>query len=319
MEVLFAPLEGITYSEFRIVHHSLFPGAAEYYTPFIAPDSSGTFKPKYLRELTQDKAAGVPLVPQLMANNPGGFLVTAHKLADLGFNEVNLNAGCPSGTVFKKHKGSGMLLDLDSLRRFLDEVFSRCPVKISIKTRMGIESTAEFSDILSIYTAYPLSRLIIHARDRLGMYRSVPDLAGFAEAFPRCPFPVTYNGEILSADDLSPVISACPELRSVMCGRGAAANPALLREISGGKALPAEELKSFCSALPEAYLSGGLSPAFTLQRMKFLWHYMIFMFDDCRREEKAILKSSSLAEYNSAVFSLFSYCQFNPSGKYREK
>lgn len=52
-----------------------------------------------------------------------------------------------------------MLLDLGSLDRFLDEVFSRCALRISVKTRLGLESGEEFSAILEIYNRYPLSEL----------------------------------------------------------------------------------------------------------------------------------------------------------------
>ena len=48
--------------------------------------------------------------------------------------EVNLNLGCPSGTVTAKGKGAGMLRDLDALDRFLDTVFSEAGGPISVKT-----------------------------------------------------------------------------------------------------------------------------------------------------------------------------------------
>ena len=108
MEFLFAPMEGITFALFRQIHHMMFPGITEYYTPFIAPDSEGSFKPKYLRDLTSDRSANLSVIPQILANNATAFSITAGKLQALGFTEFNLNAGCPSGTVFAKHKGAGM-------------------------------------------------------------------------------------------------------------------------------------------------------------------------------------------------------------------
>jgi len=68
MEYCYAPMEGITLSRFRQIHHEMFPGVSEYYTPFIAPDSNGGFRAKFLRELTTD-CGQVPLIPQLLVNN----------------------------------------------------------------------------------------------------------------------------------------------------------------------------------------------------------------------------------------------------------
>ena len=165
-ELLFAPMEGITLFRYRMIHHRMFPGAAEYYTPFIAPDSKGSFRPKYLRELTSD-CNSLRVIPQLLVNNAEAFSATAEKLRELGFGEVNLNIGCPSGTVFSKHKGAGMLTDLASLDAVLDGIYSHAEQKgyrVSIKTRMGVHSTEEFPAILECYRKYPISKLIVHER-----------------------------------------------------------------------------------------------------------------------------------------------------------
>ncbi len=58
---------------------------------------------------------------------------------DMGYTEVNLNLGCPSGTVTAKGKGSGFLAQPEELERFFDEVFSKNPLPVSVKTRLGYE------------------------------------------------------------------------------------------------------------------------------------------------------------------------------------
>lgn len=50
---------------------------------------------------------GLNVVPQLLTKNADEFVWAAGLLADLGYDEVNLNLGCPSGTVVSKGKGSG--------------------------------------------------------------------------------------------------------------------------------------------------------------------------------------------------------------------
>ena len=312
MEFLFAPMEGVTYAIYRTLHHAFFSGAAAYYTPFIAPDSNGSFKAKYLSELTKDCSAGISVIPQLLVNRASSFNATADALYDLGFREINLNTGCPSGTVFAKKKGAGMLTDLQMLDECLEKICEHAEQKglhISVKTRMGVHSTEEFPLILEIYNRYPLSRLIVHVRARDGMYKSEPDIAGFAALSTQSKAPLTYNGNLFSVQDYQEIRSAVPAIASFMAGRGIIANPALFRELSGGE-------KFFHDALLDAYLSDRLSSGFAVERMKQLWYYMIWMFRDCKKEQKALLKSRTLQEYRSTSSALFQSGKFNPEGKF---
>lgn len=314
MKYLYAPLEGITFPVLREVHFSLFPGVDSYYSPFLAPDREGTFKPGFLQSRLPDASKGIPLVPQLLCNHAGSFLITAEKLRDIGYNEINLNAGCPSPTVFSKHKGAGMLADLNSLDAFLEEVFSaasKTGLKVSVKTRMGVSSTAEFPKILEIYNRYPLSLLIIHARDKAGQYHSVPDVSGFAEGARLSKNPVCYNGEIFSKADLDALLSAVPELSSVMIGRGAVANPALFRGLCGGKDLTAAEMKNYHDEILRRTLEEGLAPNFTVQRMKGLWYYMIAMYPGSEKAFKTLNKAHTLDDYRWAADSVLQGDRFS--------
>ena len=306
-EYLFAPMEGITLSRFRQIHNGMFPGAAEYYTPFIAPDSHGGFRPKYLRELTAD-CEELRVIPQLLVNNADAFCLTAERLYELGFRVINLNAGCPSGTVFSKHKGAGLLRDLPGLDALLERIFDHAEktgYRISVKTRMGVQGTDEFPAILEIYEKYPIEKLIVHARCRDDFYRGRADLEGFAAAAAACPLPLVYNGDIAAAEDLRRLEAAAPRVESVMIGRAAVANPALFRVLRGGGALRREELRLFHDRLAEAWLADGLSPAFTVERMKTLWSYMQALFPESGREMKAIMKSRTMDSYRAAVGVLF--------------
>ncbi len=313
----FAPMEGVTSYIYRRVHAQMFPGAARYFSPFISPDSAGKYRAGSLRNLRPENNAGLSLVPQLLCNRAEPFLAAARELQAMGYNEVNLNAGCPSATVVPKHKGAGMLLDLRSLDDFLADVFSRCPVAVSVKTRLGVESTEEFPAILEIYNKYPLSELIIHARDRSGMYKSRPDLPAFLSAMEHSRAAVCYNGDIFSPAALAALTEAAPALDRVMVGRGAAANPALIRELSGGAPLGREELREFLAELLRAFSEAGLGEKYTLARLKELWYYTADMFPDCQRYVKHINKSQHLPDYTAAVEALFASGGFSASGVFR--
>ena len=258
-------------------------------------------------------------MPQILANDPQVFLLAARRLAELGYTEINLNAGCPSGTVTAKHNGAGLLADRDALRRMLDGFFAAPPAALSVKTRMGWADTEEFAALLELYSDYPLAELIVHARDRAGMYRSRPDLEHFAPALKACPFPVCYNGDVFSPADLDRLRARLPGLTRVMLGRGAVADPALFRLLRGGAPLRAEELRAFLDALWESALSSGLSPFHALSRMKELWYYLRWKFPGAEKPLKQLFKSRRGEDYLVALDEILGSGCFDPGAFFAQE
>ena len=85
---------------------------------------------------------------------------------------MNLNLGCPSGTVAAKGKGSGFLAFPEELEAFFERIFSEPGMpRVSVKTRLGVEDPAEFAALLDIYRRFPISELIVHPRVRRDMYK----------------------------------------------------------------------------------------------------------------------------------------------------
>lgn len=306
MQYSFAPMEGITTYLYRNTHAACFPGVERYYAPFLAPDGSGRCKQSAWRDLLPENNPVSLPVPQILCNRPEPFLHVARELQAMGYTEVNLNAGCPSATVVPKHKGAGLLLDRRGLDDFLADIFSRCELRISVKTRIGLESAVEFPALLEIYRRYPLSELIVHARTRDGMYQSKPDLTAFAFACRESPFPVCYNGSICDSGSMQALLRAVPTVDRVMIGRGAAADPAVFRELRGGEKLSAPELKSFLEDYAAALQNAGLGEHYTLGRLKELWYYTAALFPGAERGVKRIRKAQTLDDYRSAVSQLFS-------------
>ena len=313
MILSFAPMEGVTGHVFRRVHRAFFPQADKYYAPFIAPDSKGDFKISRLRDILPENNGTLCLVPQVLANNAEAFLRVARQLDDLGYREVNLNLGCPSATVVAKHKGSAMLSDRDALDAFLADVYSRSPIAVSVKTRLGFASTDEIGGLMEIFSRYPIHELTVHARDRAGMYRSAPDWDAFSRTLAGGRFPVIYNGNVFSVSDYRAVTERFPSLSGVMLGRGAAANPALFRAIRGGKELGTDELIAFHDELIEAHLASGLTPYFTTAKMKEYWFYLHTLFPDCAKSYKLLTKARDLTQLKSCAHALMGNCALDAS------
>lgn len=279
MYYYFAPMEGITGYHFRNIHHELFPGAHKYFTPFRVACQDIGFRKKELEDLLPEHNAGVPVVPQILSNDAEAFLIAVRQLQDLGYKEINLNLGCPSGTVVSKGKGAGMLRDPDALDRFLDAVFSRCPIPISVKTRIGLEEPAEFPAILAVLNRYPICELTVHPRTRRELYAGPVHTEAFAEAVRTAAAPLCCNGNLFTPSCVQSVTEAFPTVGGVMLGRGLLADPALAVRCKGGERTRAD-LLAFHNDLCAAYLTAMHPNQAVLPKLKELWAYLRLLFPE---------------------------------------
>ncbi|MDO4740871.1 MAG: tRNA-dihydrouridine synthase family protein [Eubacteriales bacterium] len=312
MFLTFAPLEGITNQIYRQAHARFFPGIDRYYSPFITPTQGRRLTTREMTDVDPENNRGVPLVPQLLTNNAEDFLWCAQKLRDMGYDEVNLNLGCPSGTVFSKGKGSGLLREPERLRAFLCEIAEKCPVKLSVKTRIGVSSPEEFGPLLEIFRALPLCELIVHPRTREQLYKGEPHREAFAQALAACPFPVSYNGNLFSVRDVEAFRAEYPQAHAVMLGRGLIANPGLVCALNG-QTPSRQTYKDFADAVLEGYLAVWRDQTAVAFHLKEMWAYMISLFPDSAKHAKAIRKANSIAAYRAAVDALFADCELSPA------
>lgn len=304
--IYLAPMEGITGYIYRNAHRKYFKKADCYMTPFIATNQKGSLKTRDRDEVLPEHNQGMHLVPQILSNKSLDFIQLVQRLRDdYGYEEVNLNLGCPSRTVVTKKKGSGFLAYPEELDRFLDEIYSGVDVKISIKTRIGYENPDEFYRLVEIYQRYPLSELIIHPRVQKDFYGNVPDQELFFEIASWCKFPVCYNGDIFNAGRLERFEKEHSDIKRIMIGRGLIANPGLVDERDNGMVPDKSAYYGFINDICEAYYERVSGDKNVLFKLKEIWGYMIRIFSNNEKYWKKIRKSGSLSEYKIAVDQLF--------------
>ncbi len=305
MRFYFAPLEGISGYVYRNAYHTYFGQIDKYFIPFIMPNQFGHLSSREKNDILPEHNEGMYAVPQILTSSAEDFIGTAQKLKLYGYQEVNLNLGCPSKTVVTKGRGSGFLAYPDKLDCFLEEIFRKTDMKISIKTRIGKESPEEFKRLLDIYNQYPLEELIIHPRLQTDMYKNTPNWDIFGEALGKCKSPVCYNGDIFTVGDYECFTQKFPDVECVMLGRGILSNPGLVCAIRKGTPLEKETLKAFHDRVYGEYqtvLSGAKTILF---KMKEMWFYMGPVFTNYEKYVKKIRKSEKLAVYEDVVERLF--------------
>ena len=305
MKYYLAPMEGITGFIYRNAYEKFFHNIDKYFTPFIVANKSKSLKTKELRDVLPENNKCMNIVPQILTNDSEDFIITSKRLQQLGYNEVNLNLGCPSGTVVSKNRGSGFLALRDELDKFLEEIFTLENMKISIKTRIGKDNPEEFYELIKIYNKYPLEELIIHPRTRNDFYGNKPNLDVFKDALSLSKAEVCYNGDIFTANNYNNLVKEFPKVRKVMLGRGILANPGLIGEIKDGTFIDKKVLREFHDEILNNYIELFKEEKNAIFRMKELWGYMIYIFSDNKKYAKKIKKAQKLKEYNEAVSSLF--------------
>lgn len=341
MHIYFAPLEGITTYPYRNLHHKYFGGVEKYFTPFLAPGPEQGMSVKEMRDVLPENNAGVPVVPQILTNRARDFLLASKKLSEMGYREINLNLGCPSGTVTAKKKGSGFLLYPDDLDRFFDEVFSDAAVRngeflVSVKTRIGKNEVEEWLELMQVYNRYPIHELTVHPRIQKEFYKGTPHLDVFADILKESRNPVVYNGDLFTVENAKEFREKFPTVGTVMIGRGLIRNPALAEMILKGETDPEActdriengvrifeadgqlqiqgngnkvdilpRIREFHDALFEHYRETMSGDRNLLFRMKDLWSYMLAEVPDSEKLAKKIRKSQHVPEYLAAVEEVF--------------
>ena len=301
-KIYMAPMEGVTGFIYRNTFARFFGGIDKYYTPFISPGEHKNFKSRELKDVLPENNEGLNVAVQMLTNNAELFIVTAHRMKDFGYKEVNLNLGCPSGTVVSKGKGSGFLSFPEKLDAFLDEIYNSLAdtgLDISVKTRLGRYEPDEFYELLDIYNKYPISELIIHPRVQKDMYKNRPRMEFFDYAVKHSKNRLVYNGDICTVEDYENIINAYPDVSAVMLGRGLISNPGLAGQISDGKQLDKNTLRAFYDALVDAYRAEIPDEKNVVFKIKENLFYLVNLFDDKDAYWKKIRKSDNLMELNA--------------------
>ncbi len=307
MKYYMAPLEGITGYIYRNAYSTYFTKFDKYFTPFLSPHGEKErLTHRERNDVAPEHNRGLYVVPQILTNKSSEFIRVAEYLQNLGYEEVNLNLGCPSGTVVSKGKGAGFLAKPEELKIFLTEIFEKVDMKISIKTRIGMHDASEFSELLDIFEQFPLEELIIHPRLREEFYKGEPHREVFQEAAQKAKNKLCYNGDLFLKNQIDTFAKEAPTVEQVMIGRGMLRNPGILQLAETGSMPDKKRIQEFHDKLYADYREVMPGDRPTLFKMKELWFYMGTLFTGWEETHaKQIRKCNRLSDYDQIVKQIF--------------
>ena len=282
MKYYLAPMEGITtYVYRRAVHEFFGDGVDKYYTPFFSPQTKRHKSSYAIRGILPENNEGIYLVPQMLTDDAEDFLKFEKDMMSYGYTELNINIGCPSGTVVSKGRGAGFLAFPQKLDFFLEDVFAKTDARVSVKTRLGMHNPEEFYRLMDIFNKYPMEELIIHARVGDEMYRGSAHRDMYLWAKEHSKNKLVYNGDVFKPEDVMTGVAALEGNAAtdfiedtIMIGRGMIADPSLVRQLRGGPKASPEELKDFMHRLKSDYLAQDPDERHCMEKLKEVCAYL---------------------------------------------
>ncbi|MBM7544366.1 tRNA dihydrouridine synthase [Periweissella beninensis] len=224
-----APMEAVTDTVFRrVVAKAAAPDV--YYSEFTHARSVTHPQAKFSVQgrLYVDPSETMP-VAQLWGDKPTDFIEPVKAVAEMGYQAIDLNMGCPDGTVIKNGGGSDLIRHFDRAKGIIAAAkMSGLPV--SVKTRLGFAKVDEMNEWLPFLLKQDIRVLTVHLRSRQEMsrvpahYEKIDEIVKMRDELAPHTL-IQINGDINSVAEGLALVAEHPGVDGVMIGRGVFANP----------------------------------------------------------------------------------------------
>lgn len=305
--IYLAPIQGFTDFVYRSAYSKVFSDIDAFFIPYITVKENQLPK-KYNKEILPQNNLQNKVIPQVLVKDASEIVFLSKELEDLGYQEINLNLGCPYPMATNRGKGSGLLPHPEKIKVILEHFFEQSNLKLSIKLRAGLISTEEIEKIIPILNQFPLSEVILHPRVAKQLYKGIISEPAFEYASNTVTHPLVYNGDIFTYSDFINIKQKFPETNHWMLGRGVLSNPFLPSEINGFQFSPDEKwnkLNEFHQLVLEEYSKVMDNPGNVLNKMIQFWSYFSYNFPNQKKVFKSIKKTKNLGNLNIEVKKAF--------------
>jgi tRNA-dihydrouridine synthase B len=301
MQLALAPLQTYTDFHFRNAIHDVYGGIDKYYAPYLKLNNDGTIKNTPKIDILPKNNALTNIIPQLMACNSDDFFVMANYISDLGYTELNWNMGCPYPMVTRKSMGAGILNQPDELFRMLDSIYPKLNMKLGLKMRMGMDDTSDILELLPRLNDYPLTEIIIHARNAKQLYTGTCDVDQFKNCIALSKHTLVYNGDIVDLESFQQLQKELPSISNWFIGRGALMNPMLFNELKTNRVFNDYEYTRKIIELSEKLVTSLTThqkdKGYALTKMKGYWEYLAMGIPNGKNYYRKLKKMNSIIDF----------------------
>ena len=191
-------------------------------------------------QLDFNKSIESPVALQLGGSNPDELAKCSEIAESMGYDEINLNLGCPSERVQKGSFGACLMIEPKLVQRCLNAMKQSVSIPVTAKCRTGIDKIEDYDFLQSfveVIANQNISTIIIHARNAIlkglspRQNRTIPPLKydyvyRIKEDFPELE--IIINGGI---DSLTEAKDHLQNVDGVMLGRAPYDNPMMLEDV----------------------------------------------------------------------------------------
>lgn len=302
LPIFFAPLQGYTDDVYRRTHHKLIGGTVNYYTPFIRMEA-GSIRSKDLRDIAPENNRNIPIIPQIIFGSRKEFEYLVERIEVLGYNEIDLNMGCPFPLQARHGKGSGILSRTDVVSDIIEGIKAHSNIIFSVKMRLGWDNNNEALKIIDLLNNVDIQHITLHPRTGIQQYKGSIDNEMFNTIYKASDKPLIYNGDVITLDDIKRIEQEYPQLKGIMIGRGLLGCPSLAVEYNSGtmwsKTQRIELMQRMHETLMAEYSKILKGDTQMHNKMRTFWEYSEELLG--RKAYKKVMKSGNLKNYLAAV------------------
>jgi tRNA-dihydrouridine synthase B len=239
--IVLAPLQGFTDFVFRNVYNRYYTGIDIAVSPIIPLTQGKNGITRIAKDVLPANNHTMPVIPQLFGNKPELFIPMAKVFDEWGYNQLNWNIGCPVKNSTRKKRGSGLLPYPELVREILEKIIPNISQQLSIKLRLGLNSTDEIYKLIPVLNDFPLENITVHPRTAAQMYEGGIHHDVLTNCLPLFKHEIIYNGDIITFADFEEIKQKYPTIKKWMIGRGVFYNPLLPAIVKGEQLLSKEK------------------------------------------------------------------------------
>jgi tRNA-dihydrouridine synthase len=298
--LLFAPMEGITDTPYRLAVGELYPQWDYFCTDFLRIPTEGHYSKKkiihhYGERIFHNPELKKKTALQILTTVKAQTEYHLEAFQDLGFEHLDLNLGCPSKKVNSHGGGAFLLSELSQLKTVLSTIRKNYNGLFTIKIRLGFRDDLLFEDIIKLGNDEGVDAITIHGRTRDMLYKGKATWEHIKKAAEISRVPIIGNGDVWSLADYEEILNYT-NCYAVMCGRGAMKTPWLAKERQE-KCRREDMLKEYFKKLHQVYQEYDYTDEYLLKRFKALSRYLFDDFENGDEIKKKLMRSHQLSEF----------------------